>query len=1191
MGDERTEVQQVRQTLEAIAARARLLLVTRKVASFLTGVIAVVVALGLLDYLVRLPWGLRLVVWFAGLGLIGHIIWRRIRPAWKLRATPTEIALRLEALPEGATAGLRGLLASGVEFAEGDDAPPLHAGMRAEVASRAAKAFQSVRASALLRPERTLEAIALLVVALLVVTIISLVSPTLTGIGAVRVLTPWADVSWPKRTEVHDATALTVHAIGSAIPLRAELIRTDRPPGQTPVIAKYRIIQDGLAGQTRRMQLVPQARKDDDRHEPYEQLVEPSALAAGLPTTSRIELEYWFETPDDRTSPARIRLVEPPAVASAEAIIEPPPYVEGAISRFASGRLDLGAGLDERAVVGAVLAGSNVTLRLNLNKPITGGDQSNADAIRERIERADPAAVVRVDVEPASWTFSWRLAESVRLPIELIDEHGLGNTEEIVFAFEVMRDAVASASVLDPPEDESVLPGAVIGLIGEGRDDTGLEWVSLTRRVAVPPAGSEGAPPEPVAESVEIARRAATESTTQLTVQHELNLGELNLQPGDEVWITAWAQDTYELDGLRHEPGESIVRTLRVISEATFIEQVRAELAGIRDAARRADDEQRDLIERVQQEGATAVNRARQSALTERAARIRQSVQEQLDRIGRNRLDDRDLQSLLEQAEQLSAGAARASDEAADALDTGREEPDITEEESQAAREAQERVRDELGQLLESLDQGEDAWLAERNLDRLIEQQRALEEQTRAATESTVGRRVEDLAPGERRTLESIAQRQAELAEEARQLIDELQERSEHLREGNPAQAEAMQQAAERGRDRRVPEQLDQAAESVQRNMGQNAQELQRQAREALEQMREDLEQAERNRDAMLRRVLAEIMESIAALIETQEAELARLTDARDRGDFAGLDAPMIQLHRNTLGVADRARRGFAEMRDLASILASAAESQSEAIGELRASVIDPDRAESYENESLEHLRRALEEARRLDEEARQRQIERERQELMRAYREILGLQIGVRDDTLPFVGIEITRKQRALIRRLGDRQTRIRELLRDTVESTESLAESNVVQFAHRRLDDLTARAQEQLLDGNADETVISTQNAVIELLRSILESIDGSDQGQDENQFQEQHGQGQQGQQGQQQDVFPPLAELKLLKSLQEQVYQMTRLLDESGAPPESEVQSLGDLQRELAVEGERLLERVQEQAQTPPAPGGGS
>lgn len=1190
MIDERTDMRQIRQSLESIAARARILLVTRKVASLLVSVVAGVVALGLLDYLVRLPWGLRLVVWFAGLGLIGHVIWKRIRPAWRLRPTPTEIALRLEALPEGGAAGLRGLLASGVEFSESNDAQPLHAGMRAAVASRAAMAFQNIRASTLLRPQRTLQAIAALVVAALVVTVMGFANPTLTGIGAARVLMPWTDASWPRRTEIRDATALAVHAIGSAIPLRAELLRTDRPPGQTPVIAKYRIIQDGLASQTRRTQLVPQSRRNGERPEPYEQLVEPSALAASAPPTSTIQLEYWFETPDDRTSPARIRLVEPPAVAAAQATITPPAYVEGAISRFASGSLDLGPGLDERAIVPAVLAGSSVTLRLDLNKPITDKAGGNADSIRERIQQADPAAIVQTDLQPASWTFTWRLSESVRLPIELIDEHGLQNTEEIVFALEVMRDAIASASVLDPPEDESVLPGAVIGLVGEGRDDTGLEWVSLTRRTASPPAGSEGAPPEPATESVEIARRIASESTTQLTTQHELRLADLDLRPGDEVWITARAQDAYELDGLRHEPGESLVRTLRIITEAAFIEQVRTELAGIRDAARRADDEQRDLIERVQQEGASPVNRARQSALTERAARIRQSVQQQLDRIGRNRLDDRDLQSLLEQAGQLSAGATRASDEAARTLDTPREGPELTEEEAQAVRDAQERVRDELGRLLESLDQGEDAWLAERNLERLIRQQQALEEQTRAATESTVGRRADDLTPGEQRTLEAIAQRQAELAEDARELIDELQDRSERLRDGNPAQAEAMQQAAERGRNQRVPEQLDQAADSVQRNMGQNAQELQRQAREALEQMREDLEQAQRNRDAMLRRVLAEIIESIAALIEAQQAELDRLALAQDRGDFTTLDAHMIQLHRNTLGVADRARRGFAEMRDLASILATAAESQSEAISELRASVVEPDRAETAEIDSLHHLQRALEEARRLDEEARQRQIERQRQELMHAYREILGLQVGVRDDTLPFVGIEITRKQRALIRRLGDRQTRIRELLGDTVKSAESLAESNVLQFAHRRLDDLAGRAQEQLLDGNADETVVASQNAVIELLRSILESMDDRNQQPDENQFQEQQGQGQQGQQGQQQDVFPALAELKLLKALQEQVYHMTRLLDESGAP-DAEIRDLGDLQRELAVEGEKLLQRVQDQAANQPPPGGGS
>ena len=47
-----------------------------------------------------------------------------------------------------------------------------------------------------------------------------------------RVLTPWSDVAWPKRTQLADATGSKVHALGTALPLRAGLVRfarTSRP--------------------------------------------------------------------------------------------------------------------------------------------------------------------------------------------------------------------------------------------------------------------------------------------------------------------------------------------------------------------------------------------------------------------------------------------------------------------------------------------------------------------------------------------------------------------------------------------------------------------------------------------------------------------------------------------------------------------------------------------------------------------------------------------------------------------------------------------------------------------------------------------------------------------------------------------------------------------------------------------------
>src|SRR5690606_28011183 len=109
---------------------------------------------------------------------------------------------------------------------------------------------------------------------------------------------------------------------------------------------------------------------------------------------------------------------------------------------------------------------------------------------------------------------------------------------------------------------------AVIDVTGEGRDDVGLERVWLERQVARRPAGSEGAPAEPDGEPTVIAEQAAppqaaaegSESgdgerivATTISVRSVMDLGELDLKSGDEVWLTALAADTYRLEGHRHE--------------------------------------------------------------------------------------------------------------------------------------------------------------------------------------------------------------------------------------------------------------------------------------------------------------------------------------------------------------------------------------------------------------------------------------------------------------------------------------------------------------------------------------------------------------------------------------------------------------------------------------------------------------
>jgi len=75
-----------------------------------------------------------------------------------------------------------------------------------------------------------------------------------------------------------------------------------------------------------------------------------------------------------------------------------------------------------------------------------------------------------------------------------------------------------------------------------------------------------------------------------------------------------------------------------------------------------------------------------------------------------------------------------------------------------------------------------------------------------------------------------------------------------------------------------------------------------------------------------------------------------------------------------------------------------------------------------------------------------------------------------------------------------------------------------------------------------------------------------------------------------GQPPPLVPPIAQLKLLRGLQESVYRSTRLLDESGAALDEASRStrldeLGAAQKELTDLGQKLIEMMQQGGGAPP------
>jgi hypothetical protein len=415
-------------------------------------------------------------------------------------------------------------------------------------------------------------------------------------------------------------------------------------------------------------------------------------------------------------------------------------------------------------------------------------------------------------------------------------------------------------------------------------------------------------------------------------------------------------------------------------------------------------------------------------------------------------------------------------------------------------------------------------------------------------------------------------------------------DREKEMQKQDPAAAQAMSQAARRGQREQVPEKMEQAAQQAQQNQTNNAQQQQQQAIEALQQMLNDLEQTAKNRDEVLRRVLASLIESLEALITQQSEELMALERAKDTGQFAGLDRGMTRMHANTLGVLDEANNGPREVAPVAKLIEEAATSQVGAIGSLRRSPVDSGEAQGQEEQSLTKLREARDLAQKLDNEAQQREQNRKKAELKKKYAAALATQISLRDSTLDLSGQELSRRVRNSARLIGQDQQALRDELANMQTETQELTEAKVFDYAHKRLDELMAAAADRLGEGEPDAGVLRRQASAARVLQSIIDALDSSKQDDEDFREQEQNQQGGGGGQGGAQPLVPPAAELKLLRAMQQEAIEMTRAASEGA---DAERNAIADdaakLQDGIATQARELLDRLAEQNQQGGAPSG--
>ena len=958
------------------------------------------------------------------------------------------------------------------------------------------------------------------------------------------------------------------------------------------------------------------------RGELHERLLDVSMLTPPGWDAKRAErgliLEYRFATRDDQTPWQRVALVQPPTLVEAKAMVTLPTYAKDvAPAMFVRGLMNLGDGRDARGSLGPILAGSRVELSLELNRAVptsaSGGvslalDQDQGVALVLRtlpgIEAADVESVEIVG--PTTWRFVLMPKESRRAQLVLTDANGIASDDESVLRFEVAADRPPTAAIAAPAQDEFVLATARLVIEADTRDDVALQDVRLDAAVARPPTDSAGAPAEPIGEAVSLARQtfAASANGSPGTLEVALDRSMVRLastlvmeaidaRPGDQVRVVALATDMLGATAV------SPVRTLRVITESELFEQVQRELAGVRQAAQRLEREQGALAASREAAEATPTEASKQANAQDAIARRVEPLKGITDRLSKrlekNRPSDTAMAGVLNDAAELIDEAREAADQAAQALDQLAKAPEAEKQaNANAAEKAQAKAQDALTELAQMLEEGQESWAVRRALERLVTEQRQLQSQTAAAQAQTQGKSPEELTEQQRADQERLAQRQEQLADRALAAINELERKADALQKADTAQAETMRDAALQARKAQVAEKQREAAEQIQQNQNAAAQENQEQAAKALEQAIAELDKQQKRRDEALRRFLADAMQVLDTLIARQAAELMALGQAAGgMRVVAGLDVAMIDLNRATLALGDRVEAEQSAGPKLAELLDAASQAQGDAIAALRLATPDLAEADEHERTSLARLREAKLQAEKQDEQAEERDVERERAQLRDAYRKALDEATGIQGQTTPLVvreplDRELTRRERAQARQLAEASATLRATLEKLRADTSELTEAGLFAFAHQRLDADLAASAATLGQGQVTRGVLAKQAAVVRVLAALAKALDNADNPEDE--FREDEGSGAGGGGGGgggSPPLVPPVAELKLLRLMQQEALDRTRAVagvDEAGGVDGvgggDTIESVAALQRSLAEKGKELIDRLSQQ-----------
>lgn len=1179
------------QRVETVRRLARGELRRFGLARWLTAAFAAFAAGMLLDYLFRFDdRGLRTILSLACLGAIAWAAWRYLLPSLRAVISRLEISLKLESyFPI-----LRNRLANALEFL----AQPLEDHLAGSSALRRGVVIDAQALSEGLdfteaidrRPARR-AALACAAVGAAILAVIAIDAavhlpggrPVNSWLAAQRLALPWRDLDWPR--DNHLVVKRPVAKLARGATFEIEVIDAYGAPLPSDARIEYRGGDDDEEAQVTSEKLRPVA----------------GALSARREHVER-SFAFRVEGGDDSTFPwTEVTVLEPPQVEKLAITLHFPEYIGWPAEKSAPAiRAWRGTRVEVSGTNAQALRAATICLERGARFPAAVSQDRRS--FRLAADAPDPFIV---DASGAYW-------------IELETVDGIRGGADARYELRALVDQPPKVTIARPQGNVFVTPSAVVPFdvavvddlaiqsidlryLRSDQSEVGYQEVSLYKGPPASPAPRDGA--------------VAKGDSRALT--HLWELAPLALLPGAQLTVFGVAGDYRPQEGMSSERRLSIVtpeemldrlaeRQTLIVNELARLLRLqldaRGQIEGVEVQWKHVSQLQASEVDRLH--GGELTQRQVKRGLTDATEGVPAQVAAVIADLEVNQLDHPDtLRQMFDIQETLAklgrdplsaieSDFTAALKEAAQADGTNDEQPAAVTPDLREGVErigaGQARVVAELEALLSRLSRWDALRRQLRELAQLRQDQALLGQQTVEIGRQTLARSLLDLTPTERAELERLALVQSELARRFDNILAGLDRAREELSATDAAAAETIGDAIETARSAAVGGEMRAAGQSVGENQIGQAAEQQERVVAALDAMLDALTHRQERELANLVEKLKQVESALAALGARQAAlsEQARQV-AESSADDEEKQRRLQQIAAEQGQIEAEAQRVAREMDRLQA--GAAGRTVEDAAAEMRAAQSQAQAGAAQQTaKKIDQARQALEAAQ--QELARQRATA-EQQQAEQAVDKLAETLTALGDEQRQILErtqqLEARRLERGAWSRAELGQLRELAQTQETLQASADAAAKTL--DAARVLQRTLALVMESMREASSglsaqdagDVTQDAERRALLRLtqLREALEPpppTEGETPPEESSASQNEPGNAPQRPPG---EAQRRLAELKLLKLLQVEVYDGTKALEErrrrNGTLSPQEQQLLEQLSAEQGKLAEMLTE----------------